>query len=116
MMFWIEKRIKISYNQLLEDLNNDKPISELSGYIYFLKLLKNLSKGQVISSIENLNNYLIKKKDVLSFEILTSGTTSVSKKLRWKYQIVLGMLKQKTWGVCGNHSIHTLVPKFFFNL
>ena len=81
MIFWIEKGIEISYDQLIEDLNNENPISELLGYTYFLKLLKELSKSQEISSIENLNNYLIENKNNLGFEILTSGTTSVSKNI-----------------------------------
>jgi len=55
MIFWIEKGVETSYDQLIEDLNDDNPISELSGYVYFLTLLKNLIKGQVISSIESLN-------------------------------------------------------------
>ena len=49
MIFWIEERVKVSYDQLIEDLNNDNPVSGLLGYKYFLTLLKELSKGQIIT-------------------------------------------------------------------
>ena len=80
MIFWIEKGVEVSYDQLTEDLNKDDPIVELSGYKYFLTLLKELSKGQIITSIESLINYLIDNKHILDFHIETSGTTSVQVK------------------------------------
>ena len=112
MIFWIEKGIEISYDQLIEDLNNDNPISELSGYMYFVKLLKILCKGQIISSIENLNNYLIENKNDLGFEILTSGTTSVSKNIGVKMSNCIRYVKtnnkiKSIWGMgypCGSYA------------
>lgn len=112
MIFWIEKGIEISYYQLIEDLNNDNPISELLGYTYFLKLLNKLSKGQSFSSIENLNNYLIENKNNLSFEILTSGTTSVSKNIEVKMSNCIRHIKTNSktksiWGMgypCGSYA------------
>ena len=104
MIFWIEKGVETSYDQLIEDLNDDNPISELSGYVYFLTLLKNLIKGQVISSIESLNQYLIENKNNLSFEILTSGTTSVSKNIGVKMSNCIRYVKTNSkiksiWGM-----------------
>jgi acyl-coenzyme A synthetase/AMP-(fatty) acid ligase len=110
MIFWIERGVEKSYDQLIEDLNNDNPISDLSGYMYFLTLLKELSKGQVISSIEDLISYLITNKNNLSFEILTSGTTSVSKNIGVKMSNCIRHVKTNSktksiWGMgypCGS--------------
>tara|TARA_B110000971_G_C20014610_1_gene503274 strand:+ start:522 stop:1622 length:1101 start_codon:yes stop_codon:yes gene_type:complete len=112
MIFWIERGVEISYDQLIEDLNNDNPISELSGYMYFLTLLKELGKGQVISSIEDLVSYLITNKNNLSFEILTSGTTSVSKNIGVKMSNCIRHVKTNSktksiWGMgypCGSYA------------
>jgi acyl-coenzyme A synthetase/AMP-(fatty) acid ligase len=121
MIFWIEKGVEISYDQLLEDLNNDNPISELLGYIYFLRLLKELSKDQVISSIEDLNNYLTEKKDVLSFDVLTSGTTSVSKSIEVKMSNCIRYVKtnkkiKSVWGMGYPYGSYASTQVFFQSL
>ena len=112
MMFWIEKGIEISYDQLIEDLNNKNPITDLLGYMYFLKLLKELTKDQVIISVEDLINHLIENKDVLSFDIQTSGTTSVPKSIEVKMSNCIRHVKtnkraKSTWAMgypCGSYA------------
>lgn len=112
MIFWIERGVEISYNQLIEDLNNENSISELLGYMYFLKLLKKLSKDQIIISIEDLINHLTENKDVLSFDIQTSGTTSVPKSIEVKMSNCIRHVKinkkvKSTWAMgypCGSYA------------
>jgi acyl-coenzyme A synthetase/AMP-(fatty) acid ligase len=111
MIFWIEKEINVSYEKLIDDLNNDNPQSELSGYMYFLTLLKILCEGQIICSIESLIQYLEENKDTLYFQIQTSGTTSVPKSIKVKVSNCIRYVKKskvdslKIWGMgypCGS--------------
>lgn len=112
MIFWIESGVEITYYQLLEDLKNDNLITDLLGYSYFVKLLKKLTKGNTFSSIDNLNNFIIENKDVLSFEILTSGTTSISKPIEVKMSNCIRYVKtnnntKSIWGMgypCGSYA------------
>ena len=60
MIFWIEGDIEITYDRLIEDLQNDTQTPELPGYMYFLKLVKKLSKNAIIKSIGGLKKHLIK--------------------------------------------------------
>ena len=121
MIFWIENGVEISYDQLIQDINDNNLVSELSGYKYFLKLLKNLIKGQSISSVEELNNYLIENKNNLSFEILTSGTTSVSKKISVKMSNCIRHVKtnrkiKSIWGMCYPSGSYASTQVFFQSL
>lgn len=84
MIFWIERGIEVSYDELLEDLKNDNPISDLSGYLYFLTLLKGLCKAKIFSSVDSLIIFLIENQDSLNFQIQTSGTSSVPKSISVK--------------------------------
>ena len=122
MIFWIEKGVKVSYDQLIEDLNNDNPISELSGYMYFLTLLKELSKGQIISSVESLIQYLIENKDTLNFHIQTSGTTSVPKSINVivsnciRYVKTTNEENKRIWGMGYPHGSFASTQVFFQSL
>ena len=122
MIFWIEERVKVSYDQLIEDLNNDNPISELSGYKYFLTLLKELSKGQIINSIESLIQYLMDNKHLLNFHIQTSGTTSVPKLINVKVSNCIRYVKRskekynKIWGMGYPHGSFASTQVFFQSL
>tara|TARA_Y100001970_G_C14176975_1_gene827548 strand:+ start:355 stop:1458 length:1104 start_codon:yes stop_codon:yes gene_type:complete len=122
MIFWIEKGVEVSYDQLVEDLNNDNPISELSGYKYFLILLKELSKGQIITSIESLIQYLIDNKHILNFHIQTSGTTSVPKLINVKVSNCIRYVKKskeecdRIWGMGYPHGSFASTQVFFQSL
>ena len=121
MIFWIESGVEITYYQLLEDLKNDNLISDLLGYSYFVKLLKKLTKGNIFSSIDNLNNFIIENKDVLSFEILTSGTTSISKPIEVKMSNCIRHVKtnRKTkslWGMGYPYGSYASTQVFFQSL
>lgn len=119
MIFWIEKDVQISYDQLIVDLKNDNPISGLSGYMYFLTLIKELSKNQVIYSIEDLINHLIEKKDELSFVIQTSGTTSVPKSIEVKISNCIRYVKtrndrlKRVWGMGYPYGSYASTQVFF---
>jgi acyl-coenzyme A synthetase/AMP-(fatty) acid ligase len=105
MTFWIEEDIQISYNQLFDDLNNGETKSKLPGYSYFLSLLHNLCKGFNIQSIDQLIEHIIERKSHLSFEIFTSGTTSVPKSVEVKLSNCIRYLKtnnkinENIWGM-----------------
>lgn len=122
MIFWIEKEIEVSYDQLLEDLNNDNPRSELSGYEYFLTLLKELSKGQIVTSIESLIQYLIDNKHILNFYIQTSGTTSLPKSINVKVSNCIRYVKKskeefnRIWGMGYPHGSFASTQVFFQSL
>lgn len=122
MIFWIEKGVEVSYDQLIEDLNNDNPIVELSGYKYFLTLLKQLSKGQIITSIESLIQYLIDNKHILNFHIQTSGTTSVPKLINVKVSNCIRYVKKskikcnRIWGMGYPHGSFASTQVFFQSL
>ena len=122
MIFWIEREVEISYDQLIKDLNNDNPISKLPGYMYFLTLLKELSKGQVIYSIKELINHLIKNKDILNFNINTSGTTSIPKPINVKISNCIRYVKttneesKRIWGMGYPHGSYASTQVFFQSL
>jgi len=122
MIFWIEKGIEVSYDQLIEDLNNDNPISELSGYMYFLTLLKELTKGQIIFSVDSLIHYLIENKDTLTFQIQTSGTTSTPKSISVKVSNCIRYVKKskeesvRIWGMGYPYGSFASTQVFFQSL
>lgn len=122
MIFWIEREVEVSYNQLIEDLNYGNPISELSGYMYFLTLLKKLCGGQIISSIESLIQYLIENKDTISFQIQTSGTTSVPKTINVNVSNCIRYVKttneetKRIWGMGYPHGSFASTQVFFQSL
>jgi len=122
MIFWIEKGVEVSYDQLIKDLNKDNPIVELSGYKYFLTLLKELSKGQIITSIESLIQYLIDNKHILNFHIQTSGTTSVPKLINVKVSNCIRYVKKskeecnRIWGMGYPHGSFASTQVFFQSL
>lgn len=122
MIFWIEKGVEVSYDDLIKDLNNDNPISKLSGYMYFLTLLKKLCKGQTICSIESLIHYLIENKDTLNFQIQTSGTTSVPKSINVKVSNCIRYVKttnevnKRIWGMGYPHGSFASTQVFFQSL
>lgn len=119
MIFWIEDGVEISYQRLIDDLNNDYQQSEPLGYFYFLTLLKNLSDGQFFKSIESLTNYLIKNKDVLNFNIQTSGTTSTPKLINVKVSNCIRYVKKtnetskRIWGMGYPHKSFASTQVFF---
>tara|TARA_B110000971_G_C20023016_1_gene507331 strand:+ start:365 stop:1468 length:1104 start_codon:yes stop_codon:yes gene_type:complete len=119
MIFWIERGIKVSYDELIEDLNNDNPISDMSGYLYFLTLLKKICGGQIISSVDSLINYLIENKDILNFQIQTSGTTSVPKSINVKVSNCIRYVKKskeeskRIWGMGYPHGSFASTQVFF---
>ena len=122
MTFWIESRGEVSYEELLEDLNKDNPKSDLSGYFYFLTLLKKLSGGQIFSSIDSLINFLIENEDNLNFQIKTSGTTSVPKSIIVKVSNCIRYVKKtndknkKIWGMGYPHGSYASTQVFFQSL
>lgn len=122
MIFWIERGVEVSYNQLVEDLNNDNPISELSGYMYFLTLLKKLCGSQLFSSLDSLIQFLIENKDILNFQIQTSGTTSVPKSICVKVSNCIRYVKKskeeslKIWGMGYPHGSFASTQVFFQSL
>ena len=122
MIFWIEKGVEVSYDQLIENLNKDNPIVELSGYKYFLTLLKELSEGQIITSIESLIQYLIDNKHILNFYIQTSGTTSIPKLIKVKVSNCVRYVKRskeecnRIWGMGYPHGSFASTQVFFQSL
>ena len=122
MIFWIERGDEVPYDQLLEDLNNDNPKSVLSGYLYFLTLLKKLCGDQIFSSVDSLIYFLIENKDTLNFEIQTSGTTSVPKSLSVKVSNCIRYVKKskeeslKIWGMGYPHGSFASTQVFFQSL
>jgi len=122
MIFWIESGIEIPYDELLEDLNNDNPKSDLPGYMYFLTLLKKLCGGRIFSSIDSVIHFLIENKDTLSFQIQTSGTTSVPKSITVKVSNCIRYVKKskeeslKIWGMGYPHGSFASTQVFFQSL
>ena len=122
MIFWIESGGEVSYSELLEDLNKDNPKSDLSGYFYFLTLLKNLCGGQLFSSVDSLIHFLIENKYTLNFQIQTSGTTSAPKTINVKVSNCIRYVKntndetKKIWGMGYPHGSYASTQVFFQSL
>lgn len=122
MIFWIEREVEVTYKELLEDLNNYNPISDLSGYMYFLTLLKKLCGSQHFSSVDSLIQFLIENKDTLNFQIQTSGTTSVPKSISVKVSNCIRYVKKskeeslKIWGMGYPHGSFASTQVFFQSL
>ena len=108
MIFWIEQNSIISYNQLIIDLKNINinTNSSLPGYDHFLKLIKNLTKGNVFNSIDELHKFLLHKSFNQNFIIQTSGTTSDPKNINVSFKKCIRQVKikhnqeQQVWANC----------------
>ena len=105
MIFWIEEDLKISYSQLLVDLNKKETSLKIPGYNYFLCLLINLCEKVKAHSHEDIINYLLDNKELLSFNINTSGTTSTPKSIEVKLSNCIRYVKinyennKSVWGM-----------------
>ena len=122
MIFWIESGVEVKYDELLEDLNNDNPKSDLSGYLYFLTLIKKLCGSQIFSSIDSLIHFLIENRNTLNFQIQTSGTTSVPKTINVKVSNCIRYVKiendetKKVWGMGYPYGSYASTQVFFQSL
>lgn len=103
-LFYINENVKISYDQLIEDVNSSN--SDTSVYGIMVDILCNLVKQNKFKNIDQLNLFLKKNSEKLVMNLKTSGTTGEPKQIKQKFSNVIRYVKKTSekniWGLAYN--------------
>lgn len=104
--FLIDDDLKISYEDLIKDLNSSKEAPGAYGIL--LSILKSISSDRIFRDIEDLISYIKLNSDKLYISIQTSGTTGDPKKISQSVSNVIRHVKDTScdfvWGFAYNPS------------
>lgn len=102
--FLIDGNLKITYNQLLSDINERRWVDGVYGNI--LTILIDLCGDNKFDSIEGVLKYLNSNASELSISIKTSGTTGTPKEINQKFSNIIRYVKNTksdyVWGFAYN--------------
>ncbi|MDC1145874.1 AMP-binding protein [Candidatus Marinimicrobia bacterium] len=105
MIFWEEKNIQVSYEELLFEIKKKQTKYRLEGYRYFFDILLNLLDDYQFESHSDIIKYITKNANQLSFIINTSGTTSAPKDVKVNLSNCIRYVKKndgskkRVWGL-----------------
>ena len=104
--FLIDGNIKVSYEDLIQDLNSCKEFPGTYGIL--LSILKSISSDNIFEDVEDLVSYLKLNSDKLYLNIQTSGTTGDPKKISQPISNIIRHVKDTSsdyvWGFAYNPS------------
>ena len=106
MIFWVEENIKITYDNLIEDLIDGKSSFDLVGYKYFFNLLVLFKSDCNFKNLKAFQSYLLANSSDKFFLIETSGTTSTPKKVKVSLKKCIRQVKiynddnSRVWANC----------------
>ena len=119
MIFWVEENIKITYNNLIEDLIEGKSSFNLVGYKYFFNLLFFLKSDYNFKTLKTFQSYLLANSSEKTFLIQTSGTTSKPKNVKVSLKNCIRQVKiysddnSRVWGNCYPVKSYACTQVFF---